>query len=195
MSYSTSESFTTQMFEFSGTKQLRTVTAMYQADLRHWKRHGCDLLGLLEAIKWAPSCTIIDVDNKLRLSLLGTGSQCVSRPVRCGSALVRRVGNMYFDRDIAETVEFCIRRDRCSDTCTSLLILSHTDTSSRHNKSQNTHFFAFFSPQRTLNNACRMGLDWRGSQTDCSKWEGNVVSLLKNSPKCENFICRRWTSA
>ena len=30
--------------------------------------------------------------------------------------------------------EFCIRRDRCGETCTPLLILTHPDTSSRHDK-------------------------------------------------------------
>ena len=83
----------------------------------------------------------------VNLSQLGISTPCVLPPPSPedleGRSFFRSIVGL------SVSVEFCVRSDRLSHTCISMLILAHPYTSSSHN-SVKTHAFASLSPKRTF---------------------------------------------
>ena len=86
-------------FVCSGTKQLRAIMSMFQCDL-YRGRHQANCLR-----RSALSCTHrLHVDDEFRLLLSGSGPCFIGKDARTGTLPVRRVGNMYYDREFADIV-------------------------------------------------------------------------------------------
>ena len=95
-------------FVCSGTKQLRAIMSMFQCDLyrgRHQANYLTRSAALIRSSVGALSCTHrLHVDDEFRLLLSGSGPCFIGKEARTGTLPVRRVGNMYYDREFAEIV-------------------------------------------------------------------------------------------
>ena len=95
-------------FVCSGTKQLRTTMSIHQCDVFRGRREANYLRRSAQLIRSSVgplSCTRrLNIDDEFRLLLSGSGPCFISKPVRCGALPVRRVGEMYYDKDFVDVL-------------------------------------------------------------------------------------------
>ena len=95
-------------FTCSGTKQLRTMMSIYQCELYRGRRLADCLRRSAAFIRSSVgdlSCSHrLNVDKEFRLVLSGSGPRFMSKDSSTGTLPVRRVGNMYYDREFGDVL-------------------------------------------------------------------------------------------